>query len=532
MGGNTRTLAQGGFTKPTLASSPVYAGLALGGNASQYQVTQIQPQADSSCDNTPTWTGVLLKKYSNWDDQHSNGLQSQGVNRSFGDIEKVVIELKVNTLNTEIASQNELLSAYGNYVPNPTQLDRGNAAFAFIMSNNGDSGEGKTVIQAKQYIEVTPDEFDQWLIITLPVDDMDFIKYTGYNSALDNYVVNTSEVVNKVFFNPETRGSRDNPLTYGYVVRNFTSTPFDNGNPPAEIIKEMSVSIKKIEIVYKGNGTASSSTQASSSIQASSSSIANVSSSSSSVSTGNGNLIINDNFEGQANNAIPAGWKTFLQYQINPQGVSATSSTFALIDSSKAHSGSNSVRVKTGGSTIQPSFIFRDLPAGKNAFYSRFWMNIPVQLGGGIKGADGNHAHFMSYSTEMSGSNKQELRFGTIQNAILGAFLPQGIDAGTENIVPKTTIPANKWVCLEFAMVKNSTFDQVYAWVDGQPILEAVSPSNWARNPGQFFSATTNASKIDNHISFGWRSFGDNKGVENIWFDDIAVSTEGRIGCN
>ncbi|BCD97473.1 hypothetical protein [Marinagarivorans cellulosilyticus] len=288
--------------------------------------------------------------------------------------------------------------------------------------------------------------------------------------------------------------------------------------------------------VYQGGscggvveGSSSSAVTSSSAPAVSSSSQATTSSAS---NPGNGNLIINDDFEGQSNNTAPSGWKTFLQYQIDPQGNSAGASTFALIDSSKAHSGSNSVRIKTGGTSIQPSFIFQDLPSGQDAFYSRFWMNIPVALGGGVKGGDGNHVHFMAYSTEMSGSNKQELRFGTLQDAILGAFLPKGIDAGTENIVPTATIPANQWVCLEFAVVKNSMFDQVYAWVDGQVILEAVSPSAWARDPGQFFSTVSADSKIDNHVSFGWRSFGDNKGVENVWFDDIAVSTEGRVGCN
>ncbi len=246
--------------------------------------------------------------------------------------------------------------------------------------------------------------------------------------------------------------------------------------------------------------------------------------------TGNGNLIINDDFEGQDNNSVPAGWKTFLQYQIDMQNNNSSNTTFALIDSSKAHSGSNSVRIKTGGQSIQPSFIFQDLPDGKDAYYTRFWMNIPVELGGGVKGADGNHVHFMSYSTEMSGSNKEELRFGTVQDAILGAFLPVSIDAGTEKVVPTETIPANQWVCLEFAVVKGNAIDKVYAWMDDQLLFEATKAADWARDPGKFFSGSM--SGVNNHVTLGWRAFGDNKGVENIWFDDIAVSTEGRIGCN
>lgn len=241
-----------------------------------------------------------------------------------------------------------------------------------------------------------------------------------------------------------------------------------------------------------------------------------------------GNIFISDDFEGQDADAVPAGWQTFLSYQIDMYNNNASNSTFALIDSSMAHSGSNSVRIKTGGNTIQPAFIFQDLPTDQDAFYSRAWMYIPTTLGGGIKGADGNHVHFMSYSTEMSGANKEELRYGTVQDAILGAFLPSSIDAGTENIVPDTEIPANEWVCVEFAMIKGETFDQATGWVNGIKIFDATQASDWARDPGQFF---TDDPEIANHVTFGWRSFGDNKGVENIWFDDIVVSDQ-YIGCD
>ena len=245
-------------------------------------------------------------------------------------------------------------------------------------------------------------------------------------------------------------------------------------------------------------------------------------------SVGDGNIIINDGFEGQTADEVPSGWKTFLSYQIDMSNNTASNSTFALIDSSMAHTGSNSIRIKTGGNTIQPAFIFQDLPAEVDSFYSRAWMYIPAELGGGAQGADGNHAHFMSYSTEMSGSNKEELRFGTIQDSILGAFLPSSIDGGTSNIKPTTIIPSNEWVCVEFAMIKNSIFDQTIGWVNGVQSFAATSVSDWVRNPGQFFSDDT---EIANHVTFGWRSFGDNKGVENIWFDDIVVSDQ-YIGCN
>ena len=77
-------------------------------------------------------------------------------------------------------------------------------------------------------------------------------------------------------------------------------------------------------------------------------------------------------------------------------------------------------------------------------------------------------------------------------------------------------------------MIKGADFDQAIGWVDGVESFAAESASDWIRDPGQFFS---NDTAIANHVTFGWRSFGDNKGVEDIWFDDIVVSDE-YIGCN
>ena len=76
-------------------------------------------------------------------------------------------------------------------------------------------------------------------------------------------------------------------------------------------------------------------------------------------------------------------------------------------------------------------------------------------------------------------------------------------------------------------MIKDAVFDQAIAWVNGVQTFAAISPTDWENDPGQYFSDDPN---IANYITFGWRAFGDNKGVENVWFDDVAVSDQ-YIGC-
>lgn len=446
--------------------------------------------------------------------------------------------------SSSVASSAPVVSSSSSAAPAGPSLLTSSGTFSSGMENFTpylfDAGFATTSFNQEANFTINTTTTNAWHVqMTHPISVTAGVQYT---ICLDAKAAANRSISVEIDNGPTQYASLSGGLTNFALTTSYQSfeTTFfaDATDDTARLVINMGIDSANVQLdniaVYEGDScggstqpTSSSSSQASSQpVVSSSSSVA------SSVPSGNGNLVIEDDFEGQANNSKPAGWKTFLSYQIDNPNNQPSGSSFALIDSSKAHSGSNSVRIKTGGQTITPTFIFRDLPAGQDAFYTRFWMNIPVSLGGGVKGSDSNHAHFMAYSTEMSGSNKEELRFGTLQNAILGAFLPSTIDAGTEKVVPTDRIPADQWVCLEFAVVKNAVYDQVYAWMDDQPLFEATSAAAWARDPGKFFSETTNSRKIDNHVSFGWRSFGDNKGVENVWFDDIAVSTQGRIGCN
>lgn len=249
------------------------------------------------------------------------------------------------------------------------------------------------------------------------------------------------------------------------------------------------------------------------------------SSSSSSTAPTNTNLIINDDFESGAAGEVPPGWQTVLGYGLIDHSRTPDAGSSAEIDNSKAHSGSNSVKVST--STAQaPHFIFQELPSGMSSIYVRTWMYSSVQLGGGSAGSDGDHAHFLGTLQTPGFDDGESLRFGPVKKAYLGGFIPKPTDTGSINQTAHS-IPANKWTCVEWAAVKNSSFDKMYAWVDGTEVLSAEGNNDWSNGAKANF-VNANATK---YISFGWRQFGGGANVSSIWFDDIAVGTE-RIGCN
>lgn len=174
---------------------------------------------------------------------------------------------------------------------------------------------------------------------------------------------------------------------------------------------------------------------------------------------------------------------------------------------------------------MAPHFIFQALPSGLSSIYVRAWVYSTAQIGGGSAGSAGDHAHFLG-TLEVPGQDSgAELRFGAVQRAFLGGFMPTYGDSFTKN--QAGSVPANTWTCVEWAVVDEPNFDHMYGWVNGTQVLAAEAAGDWQNGPRADFVN----SKSTSYISFGWRQFGSVANVSSIWFDDIAVGTS-RIGCN
>jgi hypothetical protein len=236
-------------------------------------------------------------------------------------------------------------------------------------------------------------------------------------------------------------------------------------------------------------------------------------------------LIINETFESGANGEVPPGWHTVLGYGLVDFSRTPDAGSSATIDSSRAHSGTRSVKI-SNSTAMAPHFIFQALPKNLVQLHVRAWVYSTVQIGGGTAGSEGDHAHFLGTLQTPGQDSGAELRFGPVKKAYLGGFMPTYGDSFSKNTTAGQ-IPANTWTCVEWAVEDAATFDHMYAWVNGQQVLKAESANDWQNGPRADF---VNANSMAN-ISFGWRQFGSGANVRSIWFDDIVVG-KARIGCN
>ncbi|MCJ8311412.1 MAG: PKD domain-containing protein [Saccharospirillaceae bacterium] len=250
---------------------------------------------------------------------------------------------------------------------------------------------------------------------------------------------------------------------------------------------------------------------------------------------GNGTILIFDDFEDTAEFSLSSDWGTWLGHgQINT-GNSKTDATFALVDKTVKKNGQASLHMKIGQEGV-PNFIYQKIDKSSNpdAIYVRGYMFTTINIGGAIEGGFSEHVHWSALSEErqQNGSGpiwfddtNKDIRYGTWLQNIIGGFQTKNHDSST-TAKPTHTIFANEWTCFEYAVVKDSTFDHMYGWLNDEEVFAATQANHWSNGAETgFFDEATD------YVTFGWRSFNFVSGITDIWFDDLVVSTD-RIGCN
>jgi mono/diheme cytochrome c family protein len=213
-------------------------------------------KANSSCNNVDTLDVILIKKYANWDHQHSNGFEPtnlQGKNINFGKVASVVIDLKINSARTSIPTQEALIKTYNtdaNGKPyytaesNIMAVDKNKVNIGFTIADNGSN----TVLSASDIIEINQAMFqDQWVRVVIDMSKVKYCSTTNYSCTPITAAELTSKLINKITVVAEQSN--------GGVLRNsmpgVTDAQWNSYTTVPETFKELDVSIKKLEFIYK-----------------------------------------------------------------------------------------------------------------------------------------------------------------------------------------------------------------------------------------------------------------------------------------
>ena len=196
---------------------------------------------NESCNSVDTINIVLAKKIADWDLQHMNGLERNilSYGYKFGDINSLVVDLKLNSAKTKIPSLTTLKATYSSYVSETEieKLDEGKANVDITFHDGGNLW-GKINIQLNQ-----DNAKDQWVRVTVPVDKINFYEQIGYNTPTPKTLAQMSSVVIK-------RMLVVGEVKNGSVLRGPIGEAKWSSSVP-ESFKEMDLSFKKIELQLK-----------------------------------------------------------------------------------------------------------------------------------------------------------------------------------------------------------------------------------------------------------------------------------------
>jgi hypothetical protein len=211
-----------------------------------------------------------------------------------------------------------------------------------------------------------------------------------------------------------------------------------------------------------------------------------------------------DDFENDAVGVLGPPWQ--LTDQNGVPNAMYTPVTTVTVDTTRAHSGTHSVKISSGGG-------FFGVPPPTSAFYGRAWVYLDGTPG------SGHWAFIEGVSSGAQGAATQ-VRWG----GNVGTY-----DANVQTSGPEYEIqaradggaiapPASQWMCVEFYYGQGA----LQLWQDGTQILNITSTTVWQGGAAPSLPAYA-------MVRLGYAAFGASS--IDVWFDDVAIDPR-RIGCN
>jgi hypothetical protein len=179
------------------------------------------------------------------------------------------------------------------------------------------------------------------------------------------------------------------------------------------------------------------------------------------------------------------------------------------LDATRGYGGSGHsmhVHVNAGGDTGVGIVEKLTFPALKNGFFSRAFIFIPSTNSTALFTGDRHTRLMYGHGTNPYG----EYALGIWNGGIIQNHFSPTDDSVDTKMLP----PFDQWFCLEYEL--DASTGRVAAYLDGNEIV-ALRHTGWP------------ATNIDS-LMFGAERYGTFAVAEEIWFDNLAVSST-RIGC-
>lgn len=216
----------------------------LASEKSKYAVDLRSMVADGSAAVPSIFRTVLARKMSDWGQQHANGIEPVFFDRPMlvGEVQSVIIRLKLNTEDSSIPALGQLLEHYEGILANEEveSLDNGRPCLGLAFVGEGYGDQGVESLKAVYSLVFDPaSDFDKWMEVEVPLLDFTF----GFEKDYSLREVARSKVFERRFVGFRIAAE----TTGGGVARNILGERWEESVP--ELYKELSVSLERIETI-------------------------------------------------------------------------------------------------------------------------------------------------------------------------------------------------------------------------------------------------------------------------------------------
>lgn len=242
---------------------------------------------------------------------------------------------------------------------------------------------------------------------------------------------------------------------------------------------------------------------------------------------GCGGLALCDDFDDDTPGTAPASWAVVMGCDPNTQDTAAEGGELIVgVDSTEHHSGTNSVRIVGGDSCgyyVVNTSAFARL-ASSTQLYARFWVMFS-------DGPTQGHNGFLSMAT--TGGDHFRLGF---QDSVVAwnaqtsdATLPDMDPQGTSLSVGTGMATWTSWNCMEFHIDEST--GAIDFWFNGsaQTVAGLTDDGGDTQGVNDQWARGAPSPPVPTNLGLGWLGLNNQ---ETVWFDDVALASTGRIGCN
>lgn len=199
------------------------------------------PQSD--CRGDKTFQTLLVKKIGDWSQNHINGIEPMldRADMAFSNISAIKLTLRIDSRKTALPSTEQIQQtfSFASDAAALKALDQGNVTLGLTLFGEHFSDQSAKTPNANFLLTFKPEQFNDWLTVTLPIEGMKFYWEQNYSPI----AASQSELANE-----KIMGFRVTPETdSGRVARSLNPNAWEAARD--ELFKEMAVEFREVVLI-------------------------------------------------------------------------------------------------------------------------------------------------------------------------------------------------------------------------------------------------------------------------------------------